>query len=124
MISKAFYFTFMLSISSFLVILYKFIISDYSIYMLTYTKEANIFGELLYFIIYKNFTEIEKLQWLDELNLYLQVNDDFWLKLTKKVDLSTLRCYNDLLLSVRDNLNDQLQIMKQKFIFLTVNLVF
>jgi len=119
MISKAFYFTFMLSISSFLVILYKFIISDYSIYMLTYTKEANIFGELLYFIIYKNFTEIEKLQWLDELNLYLQVNDDFWLKLTKKVDLSTLRCYNDLLLSVRDNLNDQLQIMKQKFIFLT-----
>jgi len=185
MITKLFKFTFMLSISSFLVILYKFIISDYSIYMLTYTKEAgvfvlfcillgllclywkfsqivftiikkyfprfltenvktitsiglvgimlnnllilhyylsreaNIFGELLYFIIYKNFTEIEKLQWLDELNLYLQVNDDFWLKLTKKVDLSTLRCYNDLLLSVRDNLNDQLQIMKQKFIFLT-----
>jgi hypothetical protein len=183
MITKLFNFTFMLSISSFIVILYKFIIRDYSIYMLTYTKEAgvfvlfcillgllclywtfsqivftiikkyfprfltenvktitsiglvgimlnnllilhyylsreaNIFGELLktkYFIIYKNFTEIEKLQWLNELNLYLQVNHDLWLTLTKKVDLSTLRCYNDLLLSVRDNLNDQLQIMTTK----------
>jgi hypothetical protein len=43
MITKLFNFTFMLSISSFIVILYKFIIRDYSIYMLTYTKEAGVF---------------------------------------------------------------------------------